>query len=231
MVRQATKKVLVGDAAKRWALTMPPTLAMFKSRVRQVYGLDSRTPFEIWLHPYARGAAPGRGRELVATESDYACVIDGDVLVLRLGDREVAPTPELVRAFDGDVETVYDADYRKPEPVKDLRGASVSSSRYQNFRDAIDVPNPYVTTYKTAFTPQSRFLEDSPPKDKMAAHYTCPHGAATTTYRAMFAGREPRDFHDSILEEPSILRRFVAPAPPARPPTTSTSRADFVAFP
>ena len=38
---------------------MPPTLAMFKSRVRQVYGLDSRTPFEIWLHPYARGAAPG----------------------------------------------------------------------------------------------------------------------------------------------------------------------------
>ena len=159
----------------------------------------------------ARGAAPGRGRELVATESDYACVIDGDVLVLRLGDREVAPTPELVRAFDGDVETVYDADYRKPEPVKDLRGASVSSSRYQNFRDAIDVPNPYVTTYKTAFTPQSRFLEDSPPKDKMAAHYTCPHGAATTTYRAMFAGREPRDFHDSILEEPSILRRFVAP--------------------
>ena len=84
MVRQATKKVLVGDAAKRWALTMPPTLAMFKSRVRQVYGLDSRTPFEIWLHPYARGAAPGRGRELVATESDYACVIDGDVLVLLL---------------------------------------------------------------------------------------------------------------------------------------------------
>ena len=231
MVRQATKKVLVGDAAKRWALTMPPTLAMFKSRVRQVYGLDGRTPFEIWLPPYARGAAPGRGRELVATESDYACVIDGDVLVLRLGDREVAPTPELVRAFDGDVETVYDADYRKPEPVKDLRGASVSSSRYQNFRDAIDVPNPYVTTYKTAFTPQSRFLEDAPPTDKMAAHYTCPHGAATTTYRAMFAGREPRDFHDSILEEPSILRRFVAPAPPARPPTTSTSRADFVAFP
>ena len=222
---------LVGDAAKRWALTMPPTLAMFRSRVRQVYGLDGRTPFEIWLHPYARGAAPGRGRELVATESDYACVIDGDVLVLRLGDREVAPTPELVRAFDGDVETVYDADYRKPEPVKDLRGASVSSSRYQNFRDAIDVPNPYVTTYKTAFTPQSRFLEDAPPTDKMAAHYTCPHGAATTTYRAMFAGREPRDFHDSILEEPSILRRFVAPAPPARPPTTSTSRADFVAFP
>ena len=185
MVRQATKKVLVGDAAKRWALTMPPTLAMFKSRVRQVYGLDSRTPFEIWLHPYARGAAPGRGRELVATESDYACVIDGDVLVLRLGDREVAPTPELVRAFDGDVETVYDADYRKPEPVKDLRGASVSSSRYQNFRDAIDVPNPYVTTYKTAFTPQSRFLEDAPPTDKMAAHYTCPHGAATTTYLSL----------------------------------------------
>ena len=62
MMRQATKKVLVGDAAKRWALTMPPTLAMFRSRVRQVYGLDGRTPFEIWLHPYARGAAPGRGR-------------------------------------------------------------------------------------------------------------------------------------------------------------------------
>ena len=43
-------------------------------------------------------------------------------------NKKVAPTPELVRAFDGDVETVYDADYRKPEPVKDLRGASVSSS-------------------------------------------------------------------------------------------------------
>ena len=58
------------------------------------------------------------------SESGAACLIDGDVLVLRIGDREVAPTPELVRAFDGDIETVYDA-----RAGQGLRGASVSSSR------------------------------------------------------------------------------------------------------
>jgi len=227
MVRHPTKKVLVGDATKRWALSMPPTLATFRSRVRAAYDLGIGSPFEIHLHPYARGSQRSRGRELIASESDYACVIDGDVLVIRIRGEDAAPGP-LVRAFDGDVATAYDHDYAWPAPVAEVPSLSKKSS-YQNYPEEIDVPNPYVTTYGRAFT-QPPAPSPSKPKPEMAAHVTCPHGAATTTYRSTFTGREPRAFHESVLEEPSLLARFVAPAAPAREPATSTMRADFVKF-
>ena len=79
----------MGDASRRWTLSMPPTLAAFQSRVRKGFGLGPEDPFEMWVHPYARGATPARGRERIRNESDYRCVIDGDVVVRRAARREL----------------------------------------------------------------------------------------------------------------------------------------------
>ena len=204
---------------------------MFKSRVRQVYGLDSRTPFEIWLHPCrAARAGPGpRARR--------------DRVGLRVRHRRRRPRAAprrprgragrraRARPADGDVETIYDARTTGSGGRQGPAGGRPSVPRATRTSATPSACRTLVATYKTAFCapvalPRGLAAQG---QDGRALHVPARRGDDDVPRHV----RRPRarDFHDSILEEPSILRRFVAPAPPARPPTTSTSRADFVAFP
>ena len=141
--KRLPKRVYVGDAKQRWTLSMPPSLANFQCRLRKVYDMGPIEPLEIWLHPIAHAAKPAYGRELVATESDYRCIIDDDVVVIVSGDKILPATRALREEFLG--ETTYQADFVR-KSLKPREPAYVEP-RFEHSRSDLVVPDRYVTTY------------------------------------------------------------------------------------
>lgn len=222
--KRLPKRVFVGDATKRWSLSMPPSLANFQCRLRKVYKLHPTEPLEIWLHPIAHAASPAFGREKIVTESDYRCIIDDDVVVIVVGGRAVEPDKALADEFFS--QTTYQSDF----VAKTLkhREPCYAEPKFERARSDLVVPDRYVTTYGRDYVEKA--VARKPREPYVPADRESVKLDATTVYQRDFVPKS-LDATDRTAPEPELLRDWRPSRSPARSSLkASVSRSDFIAY-